>query len=475
MKSPAAPDELKKILVVDDEAAMRLMLATYLQREGYQVTTAAEIRTAETLLKNEAFAAVITDLSLPGGSGLDLLARIKALGLKVPVIVMSAYGSSDSALTAMRSGAFDYVFKPFQPDEILFSLKKAEANLRLTWENEVLRRAAGASLAGGLVYKSRAMAEIMALVPKMAETESPVLITGESGTGKELVARAIHRASRRGGGPFVAVNCGAIAESVLESELFGHLKGAFTGALRDREGLFRAADGGTLFLDEIGELPLAIQVKLLRAIQFSEVRPVGGENAVKFDARMVAATGRDLETLVREHHFREDLYYRLNVLPLHLPALRHRREDIPLLAGHFAATLAARLGRPRPNLGEDLLEALAAYGWPGNVRELENLMDRLLVMAGDRNILTAADLPAKFNAPPPAGRPGGPAPEDLDLKAALRHVEAGYIRAALQRSRGNRSEAARLLGLSYPSLLSKIKLYEIDVTENHPEGHTADR
>ncbi len=455
-------DDPRKVLVVDDEAAMRLMLVTYLEREGYRVVTAPEIRSAEALLKRENISAVITDLSMPGGSGLELLRRIQEMGLDLPVIVMSAYGSSDSALEAMRTGAFDYVFKPFQPDEILFSLKKAEANLRLTRENAALRRAMARRSEDGLVFKSRVMGDLMTLAAKMAETDRTVLITGESGTGKELVARAIHRASPRRNGPFVAVNCGAIPESLLESELFGHLRGSFTGAERDREGLFRAAEGGTLFLDEIGELPIGFQVKLLRAIQFSEVRPVGGEISIKFDARLVAATSRNLEDLVRRHLFREDLFYRLNVLPLSLPPLKDRPEDIPLLADHFVGLLTSRLGRPRPRLGDDLLEALTAYPWPGNVRELENLMDRLLVMAADREMLTAADLPPQFHAPA-SSAPG--APGDLDLKAAIRKLEADYLRAALEKTRGNRSEAARRLGLSYPSLLSKIKLYGLETDE----------
>ena len=446
------------------------MLATYLKREGYKVTAADSGQEAGKLLKNESFDAMVTDLSMPGLTGLELLELAAQAAPDMPVIVMSAYGSSDSALAAMRAGAFDYVFKPFQPDEILFSLKKAEAHISLTRENQALKHAAGQSAEDGLIYKSRAMADIIRLIPQIAETDSTVLITGESGTGKELVARAIHRASGRSSGPFVPVNCGAVAESLLESELFGHLRGAFTGAERRREGLFRAAHNGTLFLDEIGELPLNFQVKLLRAIQFSEVTPVGGETPVKFNIRLVAATSSDLEAMVRDHLFREDLYYRINVLPLQLPPLRGRREDIPLLADYFAERLAARLGRPRPRLSDDFLEVLANYNWPGNIRELENLMDRLLIMAGSRELITAADLPAKFSAASP---PPDPTSDDLDLKSALKKLEADYIRAALDAARGNRSEAARRLGLSYPSLLSKIKQYGIEIDEERGTGRPA--
>ena len=456
---------VRKVLVVDDEAGMRLMLTTYLEREGYQVMTAAEVKGAEAMLDKENFSAVITDLSMPGGSGLDLLNRIREIDADLPVIVMSAYGTTDSALTAMRAGAFDYVFKPFQPDEILFSLKRAETSVKLVRENEALRKVVERRQSDGLIYKSRAMNEIMAVVPKMAESESTVLITGESGTGKELVARAIHRGSLRHKGPFVAVNCGAMAESILESELFGHVRGSFTGAQRDREGLFRAADGGTLFLDEVGELPLSFQVKLLRAIQFSEVRPVGAEAAIKFNARLVAATSSDLEQMVAKHLFREDLFYRLNVLPIKLPPLRERREDIPLLADYFANRFTSRLGRQRPALDEDFSRALSVYDWPGNIRELENLMDRVLVMAGDRAVLTAADLPPQFHLPEPAPDVASGVQDSLDLKAAIRRLEAEYIRAALAKTKGNRSEAARQLGLSYPNLLNKIKIYGIEVDE----------
>lgn len=453
--------EFNKILVVEDEAGMRLMLTTYLKREGFQVTVATDGREAEKALKVNLFHAVITDLSMPGLTGLELLGIIKNNHPDLPVIVMSAYGSSESALEAMRAGAFDYVFKPFQPDEILFSLRKAESHQRLTQENENLKRVAGQTPLGGLIYKSRAMVEVVNLIQQIAQTSSTVLITGESGTGKELVARAIHQGSSRKDGPFVPVNCGAIAESLLESELFGHLKGAFTGAARGREGLFRAADGGTLFLDEIGELPLNFQVKLLRAIQFSEVIPVGSETPVKFNIRLLAATSRDLETMVEENLFRQDLFYRLNVLPLGLPPLRARRDDIPLLVSHFVERLALRLGRSQPTFSDDFFEALSHYSWPGNVRELENLMDRLLIMTGGRTTITADDLPPKFKEG--AGEKPYQPQDDLDLRAATRKLESDYIRAALEISGGNRSEAARRLGLSYPSLLSKIKLYGIDV------------
>lgn len=475
MKPESCADNMC-ILVVDDEASMRLMLATLLKGEGYQVTTASDVASAMAELKEKNFGAVITDLNMPGGSGLDLLTNIIKGGKTMPVIVMSAYGSSDSAITAMRAGAFDYVFKPFQPDEILFSLKKAQATQRLLRENEVLKKAIAVRATDGLIHKSKSMATIMAEVVQIADSHSPVLITGESGTGKDLVARAIHRASGRWSEPFVAVNCGAIPESLLESELFGHVRGAFTGAVKSREGLFRAAHRGTLFLDEIGELPLNFQVMLLRAIQFAEVRPVGGEKSIQIDVRLVAATNQNLGDMVKNRLFREDLYYRLNVLPLHLHPLRQRKEDIPLLAEYFTGKFSARLGRPKPVLDDDFMEALEAYDWPGNIRELENILDRLMIMTTDGQALSASSLPPQYRNLPPENQEEVK-PEDLNLnlnpnlnlKSALKKLEAEYIRAALVQGRGNRSEAARILGLSYPSLLSKIKQYGLSLEEASEE------
>ncbi|MGL4209519.1 MAG: sigma-54-dependent transcriptional regulator, partial [Candidatus Adiutrix sp.] len=287
------------ILLVDDEAGMRLMLSTFLAREGYQTVSAENGLEAKQILLEKNFAAIITDLNMPKINGLGLLSHVAEKHPHIPVIVMSAYGSPQSALEAMKLGAFDYVFKPFQPDEILFSLKKAEEQTRLKEENESLRLAVGQGPKGGLIYKSKIMGDLMQLVAKVAETDSAVLISGESGVGKELVAKAIHQASKHHKGAFVAVNCGAIADSLLESELFGHVRGAFTGAVRTRDGLFKAAHKGTLFLDEIGELPLSFQVKLLRAIQFSEIRPVGAENAINVNVRLVAASCRNLEEMVQ--------------------------------------------------------------------------------------------------------------------------------------------------------------------------------
>ena len=465
-----SPDTQKRVLVVDDEANLRLILKTILAKEGYQVSQAANGQEGLDVLDREVVDFILCDVRMPVLDGHGFLAELKARGITAPVIMLSAYGSVDSAVEAIKAGAFDYVFKPFKPDEIILTLKKAEERERLKSENLALRRAAASRPPTGIVARSREMADLMLLVERVAQVKSPVLITGESGTGKELIARAIHSASERGKQPFVPVNCGAIPDKLLESELFGHVRGAFTDAVQDRLGLFREASLGTLFLDEIGELPPAMQVKLLRVLQFEEVRPVGATNSVKVDVRIVAATARDLGREVGSNRFREDLYYRLNVLPLSIKPLRERTDDIPPLLDHFLVASAARLGRERPEITSAAAEALLRYPWPGNVRELENLMDRILVMAPKQQ-LDVSDLPAHITGQTPVM---GTSPADtkirmdLNLKAAIRGVEAQYIAEALRQTGGNRSEASRRLGISYPSLLAKIKLYDIKA-EVEPE------
>ena len=464
------PDTQRRVLVVDDEANLRLVLKTILAKEGYQVSQAANGQEGLDVLDREVVDFILCDVRMPVLDGHGFLAELKARGITAPVIMLSAYGSVDSAVEAIKAGAFDYVFKPFKPDEIILTLKKAEERERLKRENLALRRAAASRPSTGIVARSREMADLMLLVERVAQVKSPVLITGESGTGKELVARAIHHASERGKRPFVPVNCGAIPDKLLESELFGHVRGAFTDAVQDRLGLFREANQGTLFLDEIGELPPAMQVKLLRVLQFEEVRPVGATNSMKVDVRIVAATARDLGREVTANRFREDLYYRLNVLPLAIKPLRERPEDIPPLLDHFLVASSARLGRERPEITPSAADAFLRYPWPGNVRELENLVDRILVMA-PKQTLDVGDLPAHVTGQTPVM---GFSPMDnkirmdLNLKAAIRGVEAQYITEALRQTGGNRSEASRRLGISYPSLLAKIKIYDIKA-EAEPE------
>ena len=450
----------KRVLVVDDEENMRLVLRKILASEGFDVLEATDGQQGLAVLDREVVDFVLCDVRMPVLDGPSFLEKMKTRGIQAPVIMLSAYGTVDSALEAIKAGAFDYVFKPFKPDEILLTLKKADEQQRLKNENLALRRAVADKSTTGIIARSKVMSDLLAMVDRVAQVKSPVLITGESGTGKELVARAIHAIGPRSKQAFVAVNCGAIPENLLESELFGHKRGAFTGAVRDRDGLFREADQGTLFLDEIGELSLDMQVKLLRVLQFEEVRPVGASSgSVKVDVRIVAATARDLRREAEDGRFREDLFYRLNVLPLFIPPLRSRPEDVRLLLDYFLTAASARLNRPRPEISAEAGDALVDYNWPGNVRELENLVDRLMVMSA-KSILELEDLPERIRV----GHTAAPIScGNLDLKAGIKELEARFIREALIQCGGNRSEAARRLNISYPSLLAKIKTYDIDV------------
>lgn len=456
------PESKGRVLIVDDEENIRLVLHNILIREGYRVDQAGNGREALVLLEREAFDHILCDVRMPVMDGLAFLDEIRARGVLASVIMLSAYGTVDSAVEAIKRGAFDYVFKPFKPDEILLILKKAEEQERLKRENLALRRAAGQIPPTGIVARSRVMADLLVLVQRVAQVKSPVLITGESGTGKELIARAIHAAADRRDRPFVAINCGAIPETLLESELFGHVRGAFTDAVRDRPGLFREADGGTLFLDEVGELPPNLQVKLLRALQEEEVRPVGSAASIKVDVRIVAATARDLTREFQAGRFREDLFYRLNVLPLSIPPLRERPDDIPLLLEHFLVAFSARMNRPRPEITPEAGDALVRYSWPGNVRELENVVERTMVLCPKPRI-ELSDLPSQVRSEENRLVSRTSDPADLDLKARIRDLEAQVIQEALRQCAGNRAEAARRLGISYPSLLTKIKAYGLHV------------
>ncbi len=452
----------RSILVVDDDPAMRHLLSVILTDHGREARAVASAADALRELEAREVDLVLTDVRMPGMDGLALLKEIQRLRPDLTVIVMSAYGSQDTAIEAMKAGAYDYVSKPFKRDEVMLVLRKAEERERLARENLRLRSELSQSFRPeALVGASEVMQEVLRQVRKLAPQKVSVLLQGESGTGKELVARALHELSPRASLPFVAVNCGAIPAELIESELFGHVRGAFTDAVRAKKGLVVEADGGTLFLDEIGELPLALQPKLLRFLQEQEVRPVGDVRARQVDVRVVAATSRDLTRDVKEGRFREDLLYRLDVVRVRLPSLRERRADVPALAAHFLA----KYGRLRPDLpalclGEDAQEALLAHRWPGNVRELEHALERAVVLA-DGPLIHEQDLPDTVRAPahPPAG--GEPAPQDLSVKRATRTLEERLIRAALERTGGNRTRAAELLDLSYRALLYKIRDYGI--------------
>ncbi|HYQ03538.1 MAG TPA: sigma-54 dependent transcriptional regulator, partial [Polyangiaceae bacterium] len=396
----------------------------------------------------------------PRMGGLDLLATLRAKGNDATVIVMSAYGSNDLALEAMKAGAYDYVQKPFKPDEVVLALRKAEERELLRRENRALRdEIRKEHRFDDILAKSQKMLDIFRTISKIAEYKTTVLVAGESGVGKELVARAIHHRSTRRGGPFVAVNCGAIPENLLESELFGHKKGAFTDAVQDRRGLFEEADGGSLFLDEIGELPLSLQVKLLRVLEEEKIRRVGDVRDIKIDVRIITATHRDLPSETKAGRFREDLFYRLNVLPILVPPLRDRREDIPLLIDHFVARNNTRLGTSIRGLDTESRRLLFEYPWPGNVRELENTIERAMVLAeGDQ--IVAQDLPERLREardPVQTQLASG----ELSVKKTMRIVEEILIRRALQRTKGNRTRAAEVLEISHRALLYKIKDYQI--------------
>ena len=450
---------MKRVLVVDDEENLRVVLRTLLRRHGYEVETAASGEEALSLVESFGPDFVLTDVRMPRMGGLDLLATLKAKGNDATVIVMSAYGNMDIAIDALKAGAYDYVQKPFKPDEVVLTLRKAQERETLRRENRALREEIRKEYRfEDILAKSPQMQEIFRTVAKIAEYKTTALITGESGVGKELVARALHRSSGRRG-PFVPVNCGAIPENLLESELFGHKKGAFTDAIQDRRGLFDESDGGTLFLDEIGELPLGLQVKLLRVLEDEKIRRLGETRDIKVDLRILAATHRDLLTETKAGRFREDLYYRLNVLPIHVPPLRQRREDIPLLVDHFVSRNNARLGTAIRGLDSEARRLLYEYSWPGNVRELENTIERAMVLA-EGDLIVAADLPERVREdqdPVQMQLVSG----ELSIKKTTRVIEEILIRRALQKTKGNRTRAAELLEISHRALLYKIKDYGV--------------
>ncbi len=450
---------MKKVLVVDDEPGLRQSLGLLLTDAGYTVTAEQDGRRALDRAIAEPFDLVLCDVRMPQMDGLTFLRNYRQRGGSALVIVMSAYGGEDSAIAAMKEGAYDYLPKPFRPDEVVLTLRKAEERERLRQEVAGLKAQLAAGPAErGLIVESAAMRRALDLVARVAEHNTTVLITGESGTGKEVVARAIHRASPRASKAFVGINCAAIPESLLESELFGHVRGAFTGASSDKTGLFESANGGTILLDEIGELPLGLQAKLLRVLQESEIRRVGDQKTRRVDARVLAATARDLEAEVRSGRFREDLYYRINVVVIELPPLRERENDIAPLARHFVARLAQRFGRPL-SLSEDALAWLEQQPWPGNVRELENAIERAAVL-NEKAILEQKD----FQIVPPLRTERGSGGEDTTdgtLRSVVEDAERRAIVDALKATDGNRRAAAQRLGVSLRTLFYKIDRYRI--------------
>jgi len=452
-----------RILLIDDDEALRESLEMILSAEGYEVLTADRGETALELIETSTVDAVLCDLRMPGLDGFDLLPQITRQLPGAPIILMSAHGTDDLAIEAIQRGAYDYLAKPFQPSEVRLTLLKAHEREQLRRKSELLQRDMRQSLGErSIVAASDGMIELLEMLDRTAGYKSTVLVTGESGTGKEVIARAIHAQSPRRESPFVAVNCGAIPENLLESELFGHARGAFTGANRAHRGLFTEADQGTLFLDEIAEMPVALQVKLLRAIQEEEIRPVGESKSRQVDVRVIAATARNLEREIAEGRFREDLFYRLNVVRLEVPPLRDRRDYIPLLVDHFLARFREQLGRPVRAVADDALDLLVEYAWPGNVRELENLIERAVILS-DGETVEASALPpgVSTSVSTKAIAEDDDPDEDLCLKRARQAFEAGVIRKALARTGGNRTHAAKVLEISHRALLYKITGYGI--------------
>jgi len=437
--------------VVEDEELMRSILRQLLEDAGYAVVTADRVDSAIEAFSANDIDVTLTDIKMPGRDGMDLLGQIRSIDAEAVVIIMTAFSSVDTAVAALRKGAYDYVTKPFDNEDLLHTIGNAARHRRLARENTVLRRELRRqNNFAELIGKSEALQKVFDLVNKVADTNANILIQGESGTGKELAARSLHFNSSRSGGPFLAINCGALPESLLESELFGHTKGAFTGAVADKKGHFRSAAGGTLFLDEIGEMPQPLQVKLLRALQEHEVTPVGSSRSEKFDARIVAATNKVLADEVAAGRFREDLYYRLNVIEMTIPPLRERREDIPLLVKHFLSRSA------RGNAAQVSQEATAAlvnYDWPGNVRELENAVERAAILCSGE--ITPDDLPPKVKQ-----ASGGKIRDTEGFRQTLDEVERRYVLAVLAEAGDDKARAAHVLGIDLSTLYRKLKRYD---------------
>ena len=455
----------KRLLIIDDEENMRHMLSSMLKKSGYRVYTASNGSDALDMVEETLYDFILCDLKMPDMSGMEFFEAARDKLWASTVIMMSAYGSIDTAVEAMKKGAYDFISKPFKLDEVLLALKKAEERESLKRENrwlkERIRKIQDDYRFGNMVAKSKDMVAVFKIAEKVAQYDTTVLICGASGTGKELIAQGIHFAGKRAKNPIVPVNCGGIPENLLESELFGYKKGAFTGADSDRKGLFEEADRGTIFLDEIGELPLSLQVKLLRVLQENEIRPVGDSKTKKIDVRVIAATSKNLEDEAKNGTFREDLFFRLNVMPIQLPLLKDRPEDIPILSQHFINRFNISLEKTIKGITPSAMSILLKYHWPGNVRELGNVIERAVVLA-EETIL----VPENFSLDLGEGQEREKMEEFFDghsLKTAQKILEKRLITKALEATNGNRTKAARILEISHPSLLSKIKTYDINL------------
>ncbi len=449
------------VLIIDDEANMQHMLKAMLSKEGYQAESVSNGIDALALMEERDFNFILCDIRMPKMDGLSFLKAAHEKFPKKIYIMMSAYGSIDTAIEAMKKGAYDYISKPFRTDEVLLALKKAEERELLKKENRVLqgrlKTLERKYSYGSLVAGSEAMNNVFDLVDRVSDHKTTVLITGESGTGKELIAKEIHARGGRASSKMVAINCAGIPETLLESELFGYKKGAFTDAVKDKPGLFMQADRGTIFLDEIGEMPVAVQAKLLRVLQEEEVTPLGGTAPEKIDVRVITATSKDLETEAAEGRFREDLYYRINVMTIHLPPLRERRGDIPLLVRHFIEKFNKKLNKKIEGMSSEAMAMLTGYGWTGNIRELENVIERAMILSNE-NLITTAELPPVITAGSSVKAFSGDG-RTLSIKKASRALERDLIEKVLEITEGNRSKAAKILEISRPILIAKIREY----------------
>jgi DNA-binding NtrC family response regulator len=449
----------EKILIVDDEKSMCQFLSIMLRKEGYQITAVHNGKKALEHFKNKKFDLVITDIRMSGMDGIELLAELKKIDQSVPVIIMTAYASQKTAIDAVNHGAFHYLIKQAKNDEIKMVVRNALDMKRVRAENMILKKQLKKSSdLKTIIGKSEEMEKVYRLVDKVAETDSTILICGESGTGKELIARAIHFRSNRANNPFVTINCGALPENLLESELFGHVKGSFTGAIRDKEGLFKVAQGGTFFLDEVGETSPTIQVKLLRVLQEREIIPVGGTNPIKVDVRLIAATNADLEKAVGHEKFRADLYYRLNVIPVHLPPLRKRKDDIPLLVSHFLKKFNDRVAEAaQKTISKEAMDVLCVYSWPGNVRELENVIERAVILEETSEIQTES-LPDKLLL-----REQCQSSLITDrAQVTLEELEKEYLLKVLEDTNWQKKKASSILGINASTLYRKIQRYGLE-------------
>lgn len=448
-----------KVLIIEDEELMRVILEELLKGEGYEVFTAEDGESAIEIFSAEDIDLIVTDIRMQGIDGLELLDKLKSIDENALVIIITAYSSVDSAIAALRKGAYDYITKPFVNEELLKTIRNALRQRELFRENRYLRRELNKRYSfSEIIGTSESLQNVFRLVEKISATNSTVLIQGESGTGKELIARAIHHNSLRADKPFIAVNCGALPESLLESELFGYVRGAFTDAKSDRKGLFRSAEGGTIFLDEVSEMPPSLQVKLLRALQEHEVTPVGSNIPIKFDARIIAATNKNLEDEVKSGRFREDLFYRLSVIEINIPPLRERKEDIPLLARHFIKKISKRQGVPEKKIPRDVMLALTAYNWPGNVRELENAIERAFILSQSEQIELGC-LPAKIVD---YSKNSMEIRDPLGYRPTLEEMERRYILEVLKSTNYDKAEAAQILGIDLSTLYRKLKRYGHD-------------